>query len=284
MKTVVITGATSGIGLAVLRECLKQGYQVIGIGRNAEKIESILQESKAYYLEGKLIMLKADLMEAEEIDRVAEEIKKLLAEKAKGDLYALINNAGCVRSWYSTNSNGFEQQFALNHLAAFRLTYHLLPSLIKAKGRILITSSRSHQKAKINWNDIMFENHYRPLRVYMQSKLANVLFAFSLNQRYQGLGVNAYAIDPGLVNTKIGLKDTGSLVSFVWNLRRKSGTSPEVPAKTYLHILNQEEAPKGLYYKDSISTSYNKLVNEDNAERLFKLSEKMCEITYGDKL
>ena len=74
MKTVVITGATSGIGLAVLRECLKQGYQVIGIGRNAEKIESILHELEAYSLEGKLLILKANLMEAEEVNRVADEI------------------------------------------------------------------------------------------------------------------------------------------------------------------------------------------------------------------
>jgi NAD(P)-dependent dehydrogenase (short-subunit alcohol dehydrogenase family) len=284
MKIVVITGATSGIGLAILKQCLEQKYGVIGIGRADDKINNVLNEFNQYSIKGKLWMLKADLMDADEIDRVAEEIKKILIENTNGHLYSLINNAGCVRGWYSTNSNGYEQQFALNHLAAFRLTYQLLPMIIKAKGRILTTSSRSHQKAKINWQDIMFEKRYHPLRVYMQSKLANVMFTFSLNQKYQKQGLNAYAVDPGLVNTRIGLKNSGKLVSFVWNLRRKSGTSPEIPAQTYLYILNQKNPPEGLYYKDSASHPYNSLVNEVNSNRLFELSENMCGIKYGDNL
>lgn len=282
MKTVVITGATSGIGLAVLQDCLKQGYVVIGIGRQKDLIAKLLNEYQSYYRDKLLWVLQANLLEADEIDRVAKEIIEILDENYNGLLYALINNAGCVRSWYSTNTNGYEQQFAVNHLAAFRLTYHLLPSLVKTKGRILITSSRSHQKAKINWEDIMFEKHYHPLKVYKQSKLANVLFAYSLNLRYQDLGINTYAVDPGLVNTKIGLKDTGGLVSFIWNLRRKSGDNPEVPAKTYLYLLNQEVAPEGLYFLNSKSISYNAFVNKENADRLFKISEKLTDIRYGD--
>lgn len=284
MKTVVITGATSGIGLAVLKECLRQGYRVIGIGRQDKKIADLLEEFNDYYLDEKLWVLKADLLEADEIDKVAKNIITILEEKNDGKFYSLINNAGCVRSWYSTNSNGYEQQFALNHLASFRLTYYLLPYLVKARGRVLITSSRSHQKAKINWHDIMFEKHYHPLKVYKQSKLANVLFAFSLNLRYEEVGIKSYAVDPGLVNTKIGLKGTGSLVSFIWNLRRKSGTIPEIPARTYLYLLNQKNAPEGLYYKDSKSIRYNRQVDNENAERLFRLSEKLSNIKYGEIL
>ncbi len=282
MKTVVITGATSGIGLAVLKDCLHQGYAVIGIGRQDDLITRLLEEYQHYYQDQLLWVLKANLLEADEVDRVAKEIITILEDHYDGLLYSLVNNAGCVRSWYSTNTNGYEQQFAVNHLAAFQLTYHLLPYLIKAKGRILITSSRSHQKAKINWQDIMFEKHYHPLKVYKQSKLANVLFVYSLNQRYQDLGIHAYAVDPGLVNTRIGLKDTGGLVSFIWNLRRKSGDTPDVPAKTYLYLLNQEVAPMGLYFLNSKSISYNGFVNKENADRLFSLSEKLANIKYGD--
>ncbi len=282
MKTVVITGATSGIGLAVLKDCLNQGYRVIGIGRQDDLIARLLDEHQRYHQDKLLWVLKANLLEADEIDRVAKEIITILEDHYGGLLYALINNAGCVRSWYSTNTNGYEQQFAVNHLAAFRLTYHLLPHLIKAKGRVLVTSSRSHQKAKMNWQDIMFEKHYHPLKVYKQSKLANVLFVYSLNQRYQDLGIHAYAVDPGLVNTRIGLKDTGGLVSFIWNWRRKSGDTPDVPAKTYLHLLNQEVAPEGLYFLNSKSVPYNVSVNKENADKLFRLSEKLANIRYGD--
>jgi len=282
MKTIVITGATSGIGLSVLKQSLKKGFKVIGIGRDQNKIDIVTNELSEYVSKEYLIFLKADLMELTEVKRVGLEIKKYLQEINSGLLDALINNAGCVRNWYSTNSQGYEQQFALNHLAGFYLTHFLLDCIIKAKGKILITSSKSHMNTKIRWNDIMFEKHYHPLLVYKQSKLANMLFAYELNNRYKALGIKAYGIDPGLVNTNIGLKNTGGLVKFVWNIRKRFGLSPEVPAKTYLYLLEEMPAPIDLYYHNSKPAYYSSEVNFKNSFRFFVLSEQLCNIKFGD--
>jgi NAD(P)-dependent dehydrogenase (short-subunit alcohol dehydrogenase family) len=116
-------------------------------------------------------------MQQREVVRVADEINQYLNEKCNGELYALINNAGCVRSWYMTTDEGYEQQFALNHLAGFLLTYKLLPALKKAQGRVIMTGSESHKGIKVNWDNIMLLRRYNPLTAYKQSKLCNILFA-----------------------------------------------------------------------------------------------------------
>ena len=282
MKTIVITGATSGIGLAVLKASLKKGFKVIGIGRNQQIIDDLIQELNEYVLKEQLVFFKAELMELNEVKSVALKIKNHLQENDNGLLYSLINNAGCVRNWYSTNSHGYEQQFALNHLAGFYLTHFLFDCIVKAKGNILITSSKSHMNTKIHWKDVMFEKQYHPLLVYKQSKLANLLFAYELNHRYKALGIKAYCINPGLVNTNIGLKNTGGLVHFIWNIRRRFGVSPEIPAKTYLYLLEEYPSTVDLYFYNSKSSYYSPQVNLKNSSRLFILSEQLCNINFGE--
>ena len=283
MKTVVITGATSGIGLAVCMECLRAGYHVIGIGRTISKIEYAQKEMSKVNENGKYKFYKADLMQLEEVKRVGLLINSYLDDNCNGKLYGLINNAGCVRSWYTTNNYGYEQQFALNHLSSFSLTYYLLEKIIKAKGIIIMTSSKSHHNTKMRWNDLMFETRYHPLKAYKQSKLANLLFAYSLNEKYNQQEIRAYGVDPGLVNTDIGLKDTGFLVRFIWNIRRRSGTTADVPAKTYLFLLNQNNCSQQLYFKNSKPQKYSRMVNKNEAKKLFEISEKLCGIRYEVK-
>ena len=96
---------------------------------------------------------------------------------------------------------GYEQQFALNHLAGFLLTHYMMPYLKNANGRIIMTGQAvSHKKMKIHWQDIMFPEALSPPAGFIkQSKLCNMLFAKSLNVRYSNQGINAYVVDPGLV-------------------------------------------------------------------------------------
>jgi len=272
MKTVVITGATSGIGLAVARAMLAAGWHVIGIGSQPvsctmalEKIDPGLRQNIRF--------LAGDLMQQREVIRLAKLICLHLDENCDGRLDALINNAGCVRSWYATSEEGYEQQFALNHLAGFLLTKMFLPQLIKAHGRILFTGSGSHRGLDINWPDMMFKNHYRPLRAYKQSKLCNMLTALELNHRLTGTGVRAYVVDPGLVRTDIGNKKTGGLVSLVWTLRKRQGQHPDKPAQTYAWLCSQNPAPDGLYFYNCQKRAYSRYVTDESARRLFKLSE-----------
>ena len=285
MKTAAVTGATSGIGFAVCRALARSGFGVIGIGHSPENCQRALDNLKEEFPDTPVLFLCGDLMQQREVVRLASELNEYVDNFCGGHLYALINNAGCVRSWYSTTEEGYEQQFALNHLAAFHLTYFLLPALLRGTaeggGRVLITSSGSHKGMKMHWDDPMMARRYNPLLAYKQSKLCNMLLAQALNDRFGCLGLRAYGVDPGLVRTDIGLKQTGTLVSLIWSLRKKSGVDPEIPAQTYAFLCGQAEAPKGLYYYLCKEQDFSKEVNKENADRLFALSERLCGVEYG---
>lgn len=280
MKTAVITGATSGIGFEVAAALKKSGCRVIGIGRNAINCQAAQEKLTALRPSSDVTFFCGDLMQQSEVRRLAGEIHKAL-DKTGGALHALINNAGCVRSWYMTTDEGFEQQFALNHLAGFLLTHELLPNLIRGGGRILFTSSGSHKMTRMNWQDLMFQKRYRPLYAYKQSKLCNMLTAFALNDRFSNRGIRAYGVDPGLVRTEIGNKNTGKLVDFIWKRRSRHGVDPSVPAKIFWELIHCMPEAEGLYYGLSGSMKPSGEVSQKNADRLFELSEKLCGIRFG---
>lgn len=284
MKTALVTGASSGIGLAAAAALAQAGYRVIGIGRDSARCE----QAKAYIAAAapgaNAVFLCADLMQQSEVGRVAGEAARLLDSENAGRLEVLINNTGCVRSWHTTTQEGYEQQFALNHLAGFLLTYLLLPQLGRADGRVIMTGSESHKRMRMRWDDVMFSRRYNPLTAYKQSKLANILFARGLNDRYLGEGLRAYVVDPGLVCTEIGCKDTGGLVNWVWSRRKRLGQDPAIPAKTYLYLSETQPAPESLYYRLCRPNQYSGQVTRENADRLFALSERLCAVAYPARI
>jgi len=280
MNTVVITGASSGIGLEIARALTGRGCNVLGIARSEANCNRAKERLLSENPDAKIVFFVADLMQQREVIRVADEISEYLNEKCNGGLYALINNAGCVRSWYMTTEEGYEQQFALNHLAGFLLTYKLLPALRKVNGRVIMTGSESHKGIRVRWDNVMLCRRYNPLTAYKQSKLCNILFAKGLNDRYAALGIRAYVVDPGLVNTDIGNKETGGLVNFIWSLRRRFGVTPDVPARTYAFLCEQKTHPEVLYYYLCREKKYSREVTSGNANRLFGLSERLCGIQY----
>ena len=280
MKTAVITGASSGIGFATSAELIQKGYRIIGIGHDQTRCEEAACKLRMLSPDADITFLCGDLMQQREVERIAIEIAQLLAQQNENRLDVLINNAGCVRSWYTTTEEGYEQQFALNHLASFLLTFHLLKQLKRAQGRVIFTGSESHKHMRMHWNDLMLARGYHPLTAYKQSKLANILFAKGLNERYLGDGITSYVVDPGLVCTDIGCKNTGGLVGWVWSRRKRHGVPPEVPAKTYTYLCETNPAPRELYYHLCKPNSYSSQVTRENAAKLFALSETLCGIQY----
>lgn len=280
MKTIVITGATSGIGFETARILTRRGNFVIGVGHSEEGCNQAREKIARENPNAKFIFFVADLMQQREVNRVADDITTYLSQNFAGALDVLINNAGCVKSWYMTTEEGYEQQFALNYLAGFLLTYRLLGMIQKANGRIIMTGSDSHKGIKVHWRDVMLSRAYNPLTAYKQSKLCTVLFAKALSERFSNKGVHAYVVDPGLVKTDIGNKQTGSLVNFVWTLRKRHGVPPEIPAKTYDFLSGETAAPKGLYYNLCREKKVSRQVNSENADRLFALSETLCGVRY----
>ncbi len=279
MKTIVITGATSGIGYAAANLLAAQDSRIIAVGRTKENCIAAADKIKSANPNAQIVFFYGDLAQQSEVNNIADEIGEYLDKNCGGALDVLINNAGAIRNWYTTTQEGYETQFAINHLSGFLLTHRLFHYLKKAGGRIIITGSRSHMHGKIRWKDIMFKKHYNTILVYKQAKLCNIMFAKEFNRRFANCGVKAYVVDPGLVNTDIGSKQTSGIVNRFWNLRKKHGDSPEISAQNYVYLSNKLPAPEGLYYRLCCERRYDKSVdNEQETNRLFKLSEKLCGI------
>ena len=280
-KTVIITGATSGIGFAATRKLTAMGAKVLAVGRSPERCNQardiIIKETPDANIE----FLLADLSSQQQIKQLVDDIKSYVHQENNGKIDVLVNNAGAVANWYMATEDGFELQFAVNHLAPFMLTHLLLALLRKSTdARVLTVSSNSHRNMRIHWRDVMFRRGYNTLLAYKQSKLANVMFTYELNRR---LGIDstvkAYAIDPGLVNTEIGLKGTKGIVRWVWDQRRKKGMSPQESAERIVYVASQPDVniSKSAYWKDFkplIPSQY--AMREDEAERLWDLSERLC--------
>lgn len=280
-KTVIITGSTSGIGLATAMELANRGAFVIGVGRSQSRCQQAEQVIRSTCHDARVAFLIADLSSLKQVRELAKSIRQKVKEEGNGYIDVLVNNAGTVSSWYVSTVDGFELQFAVNHLAPFLLTNELLPLLKEApSGRVITVSSGSHYRTKINWKDVMMRKHYNCLMAYKQSKLANVLFCTELNRRL-GLDatVQAFAVDPGLVNTEIGFKGTTGIARWIWKKRSNSGIEPAVAAASIAYLASEPlvQNSRKVYWKDCEPQQPSKYSQqEDVALRLWELSERMC--------
>lgn len=283
-KVFVVTGATSGIGLAIIEGLLEKAHHVIGIGRSAERCNQQLERLLEMYPTQMISYLVADLSLQPEIRAVAREIEFVLENWEIKHLNGLINNAGTFAFWQKLTSEGFETQWAVNHLAPFLLTNLLLPVLRKSKkARVITVSSGSHYGAKLNWTDIQGLGRYNPLKAYKYTKLANVIFTSELNRR---LGPDSHvrcaAADPGLVNTGIGEKSGSLIAKKIWGRRRKKGITAEQSAAGVLKLLLETDLSQTseIYWKHGKPKKPNPFaLDKDNGWRLWEISAQMTGIS-----
>ncbi|MGH8391767.1 MAG: SDR family NAD(P)-dependent oxidoreductase, partial [Pseudomonas sp.] len=187
-KVAIVTGGYSGIGLVTARTLAAAGARVIIPARDLAKARAALKPYPQLQLE------PLDLMDAQSIEQFAE---RFLATGCP--LHLLINNAGIMAPPLSRNAQGYESQFATNHLGHFLLTQRLWPALQRAEGaRVVTLSSRGHVHGAVDFDDWNFERQaYDPWRAYGQSKTANALFAVHLDTLGAASGVRAFAVHPG---------------------------------------------------------------------------------------
>ena len=281
-KVFVITGATSGIGLAAAEALVNQGASMIGVGHSVDHCRQAQEQLQALRPEGgQISMCVADLSLQSEIRCLAQEIRAKLASWKFDHLDGLINNAGTVPFWQTLTPEGFDTQWAVNHLAAFLLTVELLPLLKAAPmARVVTVSSASHYGAKLNWEDIQLRKHYSALRAYGQTKLANILFSVELNRRLgKGSTVRAFAADPGLVNTEIGMKSNSMIARWAWDLRRRGGITAAESAKGIVFLASEPsiQNEKDVFWRHSKPKAPSDYaLNAQAARQLWALSAQMC--------
>jgi NAD(P)-dependent dehydrogenase (short-subunit alcohol dehydrogenase family) len=232
--------------------------------------------------------LRADLSSQEAIKNLADQITQLLNSNGIKSLDGLVNSAGVFTYWLTLSPEGIEMQWAVNHLAPFLLTHFLLPLLETSPlGRIVTVSSDSHFRGHINWNDPQLRRHYNGLQAYNNTKLANILFTRELNKRLNGTpNLCAFAADPGLVKTDIGMKGNPALIGFIWKLRRYGGTEPDVPAQGNVYLLTEPSIQNSqqIYWRDSHPKQSSRAsMDMQSAAKLWTLSERMCGLSGKDE-
>lgn len=202
-KVCVITGATSGVGLAAARRLASGGGQLVLINRSAEKAERVRAEIELDFHVG-VDLIQADFSSLPQVRRAAAE---LLARFPQIDI--LINNAGLHNTRRTLTAEGFESVFCVNHLASFLLTRLLLPRLIEsAPARILQVNSQGHRFGGLDLDDLDWaRRRYRGLQGYGASKTAQLLTVWELAERLRGTGVTINAMHPGAVATNIGMNN-----------------------------------------------------------------------------
>ena len=195
-RTVMITGATRGVGRAAALELAELQADLLVVGRSEQKGRLLAAECTDRGASG-VEVLTGDLSSIAEVRRIAGE-----AESIRPHIHVLLNNAGAVFWKRQVSADGFEMTFALNHLAPFLLTQLLLPKLeASAPSRVVVVSSDAAKGAWIDFDDLNAEKSYRGMRAYGQSKLANILFTQELARRLAGTGVTANCCHPGWVAT-----------------------------------------------------------------------------------
>ncbi len=265
-RTILITGATDGIGRTTAINLAQMGHSIIVHGRNKNRCEEVINEISGRTNNNNCSFVVGDLSSFDEIYNLSDSIHSKYEK-----IDTLLNNAGIYMNNRQVSSDGFEVTFAVNHLSVFLLT-HLLFDLIKNSddGRIVTVSSLANVRGKIDLNDLNGEKVYESYKAYAQSKLANILFAFELSEKIKNYNITSNALHPGVITTK--LLKTGFNIS---------GSSTEDGAKTSIHlsVSNKIKNVTGKYFDKMNLADYNPQADDKKLRSdLWNISENFTKI------
>jgi NAD(P)-dependent dehydrogenase (short-subunit alcohol dehydrogenase family) len=272
-KTVVVTGATEGIGRVTAKEIAKRGARVVIVGRNPEKTKARAEEVKTFAGHDRVDFALADFSKQSSIRALGKDLRSRLDR-----LDVLVNNAGAINEVRQTTEDGYELTFAANHLGYFLLTEELIELLKKsAPARIVNVASEAHRGGSMNFDDLQGEKSFSGFKAYNQSKLANILFTRELAKRLAGTGVTANCLHPGVIASGFGRNSEGWIGALARTFSFLLST-PESGAKTQIFLATSEavEGVTGKYFDSCKEKTPSKNARNDaDAARLWEISEKL---------
>lgn len=272
-KTVVVTGATGGIGFVTARQLATEGAEIILVSRDAAKVAETVSELIDATGNPNIHGEAGDLSVQADVRAVANSI---LSHHPKIDV--LVNNAGNMFTTRQESADGIEMTWALNHLGYFMLTNLLMPAIQSAgNARIVNVSSVVHSRGKINFADVPMNRSYGWMKAYARSKLGNVLFTYELARRYEGSGITVNCLHPGVVGTSFGHSNgiffrTGSRIA------RPFFISPDKGAETSIFLASSPvvTGETGKYFVKSRPVSSAPLSHDQALQkRVWDLSHEM---------
>ncbi|WP_435361482.1 oxidoreductase [Haloarchaeobius sp. DFWS5] len=295
-KTVVVTGANSGLGYEATKALAARDATVVMAVRNVEKGEEAVRKIRRENPDADLDVRQCDLADLDSV--------RIFAEAFREDydaLHVLCNNAGVMALPRQETADGFEMQFGVNHLGHFALTGHLLDTLRETPGeaRVVTQSSGLHERGEMDFDDLQGEKHYDEWDAYAQSKLANVLFAYELDRRLDDADIEnvlSVACHPGYAATNLqrrGPEQSGSTLRLI-GMKVANAVMAQSAAKGALPMLyaaTAYEVAGGEYYgpgglmdmrgypekQHSSTRSYD----QEAAARLWDVSTELTGVTYG---
>lgn len=276
-KNILITGATSGIGRSTAIALSSMGARVTFIARNKDKAEVLLKELNCN-TENKAAYIIADLSSQDEVKSAAKEYLNMNIS-----LDILINNAGLINLKRRETVDGFEETFAVNHLAYFSLTNILIDKIKESKSaRIINISSGAHQFVKrMNFDDIQSEKNYKPFKVYSYSKLANILFTRKLSEILKDDNITVNCLHPGVVATGFASQNDSKFQKFLFKLSKPFMRSSNKGAETSIYLSSSDDVSdvSGKYfYNSKVSKISSGASNEEDTERLWRISMELTEL------
>jgi retinol dehydrogenase-12 len=281
-KTCMVTGASSGIGKAAAIELARRGAELILVCRDATRGKKAAAEITDRTANARADIMLADLSSQAQIRRLARQFLE-----SGRPLHVLLNNAGLMLSERAESVDGIEMTFAVNHVAYFLLTTLLLDRLQEsAPARVVNVASDAHRFAygRLNFDDLHARRRYAGMRVYGQSKLANILFTRELARRLAGTSVTVNCLHPGTVATRFGQNNRG-IMRWGTRLIAPFVRTPEKGAETavYLCVAPAVATISGAYFFDKREKRPSPAAeNDDDARRLWEVSAQLTGLSATD--
>jgi len=269
-RTIVITGASDGIGAAAARTLARAGEQVVVGGRSAEKTRALAGDIGAdYYL--------ADFAQLSQVRDLAAKIKDKYPR-----IDVLANNAGGIMGKRTLTVDGNESTFQVNHLAPFLLTTLLMDTLTASSAKVINTSSAANNFGKLDLFDLNAEYGYSTNRAYGTGKLANILFTSELHRRFHDQGITTAAFHPGVVRTNFAAESGSPWRHAYTTLLNRFMLSPDQGADTMLWLINGTAGTdwiSGAYYaKRALAKASAQAYDAELARGLWEKSEELVRV------